>query len=490
MKTQTQVFRGYGKRKQLNVQTAVECRFTQEIETILSTHCGLVVTGADVTDGEVRYYGKAHFSLVYEDSERHVCRAEKGVEWSATEKDDFLFPALTARLNAAVENISVRREGASVYAQALIGADISFYGEQNFEYLAGGDLIMRRETVGVLSAHLVSGTAETEDEFDTDFVGDILQHAETVNLIELVCETGALKVEGEINLCILALKGNSLVSFERLVPFSMEIPCDAAAFGARAEANVSVANVTIHAEADEEKSKCTVFAEFTLTAEGCVYEESEVDAVTDAFSPTHETHLVFATAESGGVGDTFRVTERVSGKCTLSSPVTFSDALQAITLQRAEADLVATAEGKRVEGVAAATLIVLGADGAHRGVEIGLPFSVPVDAQNATVSVLVCGMSARQKQEGEIDAEATLKITVQEKRAFSAHLVASAEEGEQLPLEDSAVSVYIPRAGDGLWELAKSLKKSPEEVEASNPDIGFPIGEGQRVIVYRKKTIL
>ena len=56
-------------------------------------------------------------------------------------------------------------------------------------------------------------------------------------------------------------------------------------------------------------------------------------------------------------------------------------------------------------------------------------------------------------------------------------------------LSESAISVYVPRAGDGLWELSKSLKKSPEEVAASNPDIEFPVREGQRVIIYRKKNL-
>ena len=491
MKTETQTFRGYGKRKELNAQTAVECRFGQEVETVLTVHCSAVLTGADVGNGEVRYFGKAHFSIVYEDAEKRVCRAEKGVEFSASVKDEFCFPALTARVALSVENIAVRREGASVYAQALLGADVSLYGQQTFDYLSGGDLVLRREPVKVLTAHLVSGTAETDDEFETEFVGDILQHAETVNLSELVCETGLLKIEGEINLCVLALKSSGvLTSFERLVPFSIEIPCEAASFGASAEARIHVMNASIHAEADEEKGKCRLFAEFTLAAEGCVYEETAVDAVTDAFSLTNAASLTFATAESGGVGDIFHVTERISGKCALSSPVAFSDVLQAVTLQRAEANLVNTADGKRVEGVAMATLLVLGADGSHRGVELSLPFSIAVDAQNASVSVLVCGMSARQKQEGEIDAEATLKITVQERRKISARLVANAEEGEQLPVCDSAVSVYIPRAGDGLWELAKSLKKTPEDVSASNPDIEFPVKEGQRVIVYRKKSVI
>ena len=82
-----------------------------------------------------------------------------------------------------------------------------------------------------------------------------------------------------------------------------------------------------------------------------------------------------------------------------------------------------------------------------------------------------------------------MKIVLVPKRSRSVRPLVSVTEGEPLVLSDSAVSVYIPRAGDGLWELSKSLKKSPEEVSASNPDIEFPIKAGQRVIIYRKKSL-
>ncbi len=487
---QSETFRGYGKRGTVNAQTAVECRFTQEAETVLSVHADAVLTGAETGNGEVRYFGKAHFSLVYEDAEKHVCRAEKGVEFSAVAKDELICPAFTARAKLTVENVAVRREGASVYLSALLGADIALYGDQTFEYLAGGDLVLKREPSNVLTAHLCGGAAETEDEFETEFIGDILQHAETVNITDTVVSAGTLAVEGEINLGVLALKGSdALVSFERLVPFRIEIPCDDAQYGCSAEARVSILNVSIHADADEERGKCKVRADFTLQADACVYEEITVDTVSDAFSQTNNVTLQFAETECGGSGEMQRVTERISGRCALSAPVDFSDVFQAVTLQRAEANLVKTEDGARVEGVAMATLLVLGADGTHRGIEMSLPFSIPVQAENCAVNVLVCGMSARQRQEGEIDAEATLKITLCEKRVLKAKFVSGAEEGELLPVNDSAVSVYIPRAGDGLWELAKSLKKSPEEVSASNPDIEFPVQEGQRVIVFRRKTL-
>ena len=74
IKTQTETFRGYGKLFGLSAQTAVECRFP-EAETVLSAHATVNLAGADAGNGEVRYYGRALFSIVYEDSDRHVCRS-------------------------------------------------------------------------------------------------------------------------------------------------------------------------------------------------------------------------------------------------------------------------------------------------------------------------------------------------------------------------------------------------------------------------------
>lgn len=485
----TDVFRGYGKIGELSAQTAVECRFGGEIETVLSAHAGVVLLSATADNGEIKYTGRARFSIVYEDQNRKVCCAEKGVEFSAKAQCERSCPAYTARVRLETENVSVRREGASVYLTALLGVEIQLYGEQSFEYLTDGELIMRREDLPVLTAHLCGGRAEADDEFETDFIGDVLMHAETVNLADVSCETGTLVAEGEINLGILALKGeSSLVSFERLVPFRVEIPCDAAQAGQRGEARVSVTNVALRVDTDEEQGKCKIVAELELNAEGCVYEETTIDAVTDAFSTERAVSLTFASAESYSTGETIHLTERVSGKAALSSAVDFSDTFQAVTLQRAEANLVHT-DGARVEGIAMATLLVLGTDGSHRGVEMSIPFSVAVQAEGEySVTVLACGTSARQRQEGEVDAEVTLKITLTKYRKTCVTAVANAELGEPLAISDSAVSVYVPRAGDGLWELSKSLRKPPEEVSVNNPDIEFPIKEGQRVVIYRKKS--
>ena len=227
MKTQTETFRGYGKLFGLSAQTAVECRFP-ETETVLSACATAHLAGAEAGNGEVRYYGRAYFSIVYEDADRRVCRAEKGVEFSAVARDERVVPAQTVCAQLAVENVSVRKEGASIFVTALLGADLSLFGEQTFDYLSGGDLVCRRDPVAVYTAHLAEGATEVEDDFEVERIGDILQHAETVHITAVSCGAGTLRAEGEVFLGVLAMRGDDLASFERLIPFRIDIPSDAA----------------------------------------------------------------------------------------------------------------------------------------------------------------------------------------------------------------------------------------------------------------------
>ncbi len=489
MQIETQRYRGYTRTGTLFAETTAECRFGGEVETVLAAYAELSSVRAEAEDGGVRILGRARFSLVYENAEHGVCRAEKGAEFTLKAQGECCSASLP-RVRLRAENISVRREGASVYLAVLVSAQADLFEEREFEYLTGGELVTKREDLTVWSAHLLSGETEIADEFETEFLGDILLHTSAALVRSARCEAGSLVLEGEVNLCLLALREGEPLSLERLIPFRIEIASDDAAAGNPAEGRVSVKEVYLHADADEEAGKCSLHAELTLSAEGCVCSEERVDAVTDAYSLTHTVSLTYSELQTSCAGEGISLTERIAGRAALSSPIDYSDMLLAVTLQRAEGSIVCSPEGRCAEGVASATLLVKGADGTRRGVEMSFPFSVPVSFEGeCSLSALVCGMSARQRQEGEIDAEATLKLTLTPCRRSALRAVCAAEEGEPVSERDCAVSVCIPRAGDGLWELSKRLKKPPEDVLKSNPELEFPIREGQRVVIYRKKSL-
>jgi hypothetical protein len=162
--------------------------------------------------------------------------------------------------------------------------------------------------------------------------------------------------------------------------------------------------------------------------------------------------------------------------------------LQAAVLPRCEIVLKKGEHGMEAEGVITADVLLCNTDGAHRSAELSLPFLFPVDAQEeiAEADCLVCGLNVRRKKGGEVEAEATLKLSVKTYKTVEWSYISEVKIGEEIQEEKGGFTVFIPRAGEGLWELAKRLRCTPENIQKSNPELQFPLKEGERIFVYRQ----
>ncbi len=143
-----------------------------------------------------------------------------------------------------------------------------------------------------------------------------------------------------------------------------------------------------------------------------------------------------------------------------------------------------------IEGSVSATLLYE-SNGEMHSTEVNLPFAVTLTGLNKCcedVTVAVCGVNIRQRAEGECEAEAVLKISAADCEQSSVRYLSDAVDGEPLKTNDCALSVYIPASGDGLWETAKKLLQSPEQIQSTNPDLNFPLSGKERILIYRPKT--
>jgi hypothetical protein len=121
-----------------------------------------------------------------------------------------------------------------------------------------------------------------------------------------------------------------------------------------------------------------------------------------------------------------------------------------------------------------------------------LPFAIPLDAteQNSLLSytIAVCGINIKQPTEGELEVEAVLKIAYSKREKVTAKYIEAVDEGEDIAAKNSCVSVCFPTHGDSLWDVAKKLHCSPEEVEENNKGLTFPLNGDERVFIYRGKN--
>ncbi len=491
VKPQFDTYRYVGEICRARGQSVVECRLPgSEISAILAVYAKAVPVETVCGDGEAKYSGRLLLSIVYEDGERKVCRAERGAEFFHKAENAAITPACFGKTAFTTENVTWRREGSGLYISVVVGAESGIYGGKQMEYLSGGEgLICQKKVVPVCKTVCVSGETEGEDEFESDYVGDILLHSEKGIVHRVEANNGSVDIEGELALHICVLKSDdSVCSYERLLPFRMQVPCDEAFGKVSAGARVTVKQAHLLADTDEEKGKCKIVFSYCLAADCFLSITDEVNVVDDAFAPTQE--ITLKKQNDGGryVTKQIKYTERISGAALLSPLFEGEYTLQAAVLPRAEITVKKGENGLEAEGVILAELLFRSADGGHRAANLSLPFLFPVDGEGeaAEAEGIVCGLNVRRKKGGETEAEATLKVSVRCYAEREWGYVCQMEEGEEIPEEEHAFSVYLPRAGEGLWELSKRLRCAPEELQKSNPALQFPLREGEKIFVYRQ----
>ena len=473
----------------LKSQSIVECRLPgSEIVSVLATQAKAIALTCECADGEVKYSGKLILSIVYEDLEKKICRIERGAEFYHKAEDSAITPACFAKAVYCAENITTRREGTGLYVSVVVGAEIDVFGSRTREFLIGGEnLVVKKKAVSMVKTFCVDGEVETEDEFDTDYVGDILLHSERAVLSSVTAKAGQIDINGEVCLNFSVLKrDDTLCAYERFIPFALQIPCEEAFGNVGVNAKCLVSEITMNASCDEERGLSKVTVALVVKADCVVYVKEEILVVDDAFSLTHE--IAIKKQKSGGryLTNCKRMVEQVGGDAALSVPGMTDGALIVAFAPQAEATCKKTENGGEVEGVLQADVLMKTDDGGYKKNVLSLPFLFPIGemGDEADVDVLISGLSVRRKSDGGVMADATLKLCVKSYKHLQEEYVCQADALEEYSTEQVAFQIFAPREGEDLWQVAKRLKKKTEDVEKCNPDLRFPIKKGEKIFIY------
>ncbi len=470
----------------LHTQSVIEIKFTNtEAMEVAAVYPQISLNSCEASSGRVNYGGRLIATLVYSDSDNKLCRVQKGAEFSHYADDERLAPAQSVQCRLTCERYQVKREGSTIVVAVVAGAEITVFEQAARSYITSADgAICRTDTKKLYSIVDFSGESDVDDEFDC-VASDVLIPAAEAVVLDCSVKAGVVETSGEIYLSLLAVRDGMPVGLDRVIPFRCETACDEALLSCRGYCRAEIKNVNVNCRVNEDKNKCSVEFNATLGLCGHFFEEEEITLLGDAFSPECELNLVTA-EETCEVDDDIKVySERVSGACATKAKLDYTCAFLATTLPKAEFER--TARG--IEGAVTATLLYEQGGEVH-STEVNMPFTLSLsglseNCKNLTVAVL--SVSLRQRAEGECEGEATLKIAAFDCEVRKAAYVTEISEGDKKQVNDCAISVYIPAAGDGLWETAKKLSSSPESIQLSNPDLNFPLTGKERILIYRAK---
>ncbi|MDE6104956.1 MAG: hypothetical protein K2G38_04675 [Clostridia bacterium] len=468
-------------------QSIVEIKFSgQEIGEAVAVFPQVSLSSCEVSSGRVNYGGRLVCTLVYADGDGKLCRVQKGAEFTHYSDDENLAPAHRSLCSLNCEKTQLKRDGSNWLVAVVVGAEISVYASAERNLVTGAEgAIAKCENKKLYSAVTFSGESEVEDDFDCN-AEDVLIPAADVLITDCICRASAVEITGEIYLSLLAVRGGSPVSLDRIVPFKTEIPCEDALLARKAVCRAEIKDLSVNARVNEDSGKCAVEVVASLGFAGRYFEEEETPLVLDAFSKDCKLNLTYAEEEATPCKEVKVYSERISGLCASKAKLDYTCAFLAASLPKAE--FARSEDG--IEGGVSATLLYE-QNGEVHSTEVNLPFAVTLNGLGDccdNISVAVCGLNIRQRSEGECEAEAVLKIAATECERVTVKYLSEVTEGEAVEACDSAVSVYVPCAGDDLWDTAKKLCQSPEEIQATNPELTFPLSGKERILIYRPKN--
>lgn len=275
-----------------------------------------------------------------------------------------------------------------------------------------------------------------------------------------------------------------------ITPFSSEVSVEGCEENCIAAVRACLTSVTpILNEAEGETS---LEVGYTVSLIAIAYRRGEINAVCDAFCPECELLTTTESIKVRRLSETFSAEDCVTGTITLEASDPVADSIIAVCAPSIHISSAFVRDGVPfAEGVINATVLYYSAElNSKNSLNIELPFSLKLnhsldDDDEADIRAVITECNIKIRRGGELDVRADLIFDVDIYKTDIDSVIGELNTGEPYEPCEAALTVHYARGGEELFDAAKALKTSPENVKAQNSALEFPLKRGDRVICYR-----
>ena len=480
----------------ITCQVKVECRTdvpANSVERVLNDNACVSVALGEVVSGKAEFTGKSTFFICYM-TEDGIRKCECGAEIKDALVSDLISEGDFIKLSWETDKVETDLSGLKMTVSAYLTVKGEVFKKNEYSALTGGDGVYcdLAAIKTVKPCGTVLSVYQAEEEFELNFaVAEVLAHRAEVCLTQVQCGVGTVIVDGEIYLTEILLQSGDkkdIIRENKVIPFRAEAECEDAMPQLSATCRASVKSLKTDVSVDEEKNVSVLTALISVELFGEAYAVAEETFAADAFSAENELSLVKSRVNFATEGAPTAKFCKLSGRANIEDVGT-ARIVAAISEKAEIAALSPSGNGVNVSGALTVNALFAQEDGVFtRKAEI--PFEITladVNCEGCDVLVALKGATVKLITLTEIECEAEAVFTVYEKTRYSAEIISAVETGAEKTTPTAAISVYIPRAGEGLWELSKRLNVCPEKLVETNSDLQFPLTGKERIVVYRQK---
>lgn len=475
-------------------QTAVKFRmFCKEdnVQSVLASELSPILSSIRTHEGEIEFVGKVTAKLLVDEQNGAV----GGMSYTADISDVFSSPLIfddsivTATLTVLDSAMEV--DGAEVTVNAVVGAEFTLFEPIQKEYLEQSNLQCRTQEVrlGQVVANVDEVFSVVDEMEIKDDIARVLSTQSNVIINSAVSGDGVLTVSGEVVLNLVYIPTNQDLPKSVLLPFefTQEVPSSG---NGVALLDAIVKATKIHLEVLEEQ-KTSVFSVDVVTAlKGVVVADNTQSLVVDCFSTTNALTTQNASIDTTLAKGVFLKTATIEGNVEFESAEK-QDYYGVFGWTVTVLSATAKEDGVEVSGIISGDLL-FGKDKLN-SMRVEIPFQNTVTEIGASVgdTVEVFGV-VRQAQaeflDGAIGIDAQIALSIKLSETVSATFVSDVTEGGSLEDNFGAIEVSLAFKGDRLWDIAKSLNMSVEDILKLNPQLTDPLEQDEKLLVYHRRT--
>lgn len=471
-------------------QNTVECKISEaeSIKKLLCVNAAAIATDVGCADGEIKYAGRVTYNVVYENNEGKICATECGVEFSSRLEESKSRSGADALIKLRLLKTDIDSETKKTVISSIVEAEICLNTEQEVKYLSSGEnLIVNPGKAEYQKFEKIKlQTFETEEEFEVRYcVKNVIMHSAGVAVEEVQSSVGAATVSGSVLLLTTSITDGEKTSFvneNRAIPFKFELAAENIMPNMAVKVYAEVEKTNIKVVVDEENGTSVITATVILAFRGEYIENISIDFAEDVYSPSNDLESVPEKFVQNRYVRQYTLKERVFNSCEFE--ISENEKILGC-LNCFAADVALNSDKTAVEGLITMEFLISD-EQAVRSEKAVVPFSAPVNTDSAhDYEVQCCVEDFAYRRRSELEAEATLRISLIEYENNAFTFISQVTVGAEKTVNNSAISVYYAKQNDLLWDVSKALGVCGDIIMKYNTDLQFPLKGDERVIVFR-----
>ncbi len=479
----------------------VECKTnvsTEDVKKIIFLSSHPFLSNSECEDGEVKFAGKIGFFVCYETQSGEIKKHECISEYNGIIKTGVNEGRCRADVEIKQEKQDTDVSGMYLTLSAMLEASVSLKEKKELPFVTGGKgVFCDQSQLTYLKGLGERSTAyPVEEEFELPYaVTEVLSQKASGIITSCQCGVGTIIVDGEVNITQILLQSGDkkdIIKETKVVPFRAEIEYDEAMPSYVATARLSEKSIKTDLTVDEEQNKSRVTASILVNLTGEAFAPNEIYPIVDAFCLDSEVELVKQSTCFEEPKTQVCVLEKISGRTEfdeleVGSTLTFCTNEKVEIVSSTPAD-----NGVLVTGIISFLSVFKDGEGNCFTRKTETPFetriAIPVN-DNCKFNLNACIKNIDHRilslSSGEFFAE--VYFTLSEFSNCEISLITEIKKTTQKTPCLSAISVYIPQAGEALFPLSKRLNVNPSELVLTNKDLQFPLSGEERIVIYRQK---